>query len=166
MNPPQDPDSRAVVTSSARSYVIENDRERERLRALVARLGDAELGVHVNQHWTIAGVLAHVAFWDARQLVLIGKLERDEPFTSDDVEPDDATWINDSVRPLAHAIAPREAARLAVRLADETDARIAAMAPGRLWPNDPTSLVIAFRSEHRAEHLDEIEAALQKRSSP
>ena len=158
---PQDPDSRAVIgTSDDRSYIIANDRERERLRALVARLGDAELTLQVNEHWTIAGVLAHVAFWDARALVLIRKLERDEPFTPDDVEPNDVTWVNDSVRPLAHAIAPREAARLAVRLADETDARIAAMAPGRLWPNDQTSLVNAFRSEHRAEHLDEIEAAL------
>jgi hypothetical protein len=155
-----------TATSGDRSYVLANDRERERLRALVAHLGDAELMLRVNEHWTIAGVLAHMAFWDARVLVLIGKLERNEPFTSDDVEPDDATWINDSVRPLAHAIAPREAARLAVRLAEETDGRIAAMAPGRLWPNDPTSLVVAFRSEHRAEHLDEVEAALQKRSSP
>ena len=151
-----------IGRSDDRSYISANDRERERLRALVARLGDAELTLQVNEHWTIAGVLAHVAFWDARQLVLIGKLERDEPFTPDDVEPDDATWINDSVRPLAHAIEPREAARLAVRLADETDARIASIAPDRLWPNDPTSLVVASRSEHRSEHLDEIEGALRR----
>lgn len=118
--------------------------------------------MQVNEEWTIAGVLAHIAFWDARALVLVRKLERGEPFTPDDVEPNDVTWINDSVRPLAHAIAPREAARLAVSLADETDARIAAMAPSRLSPNDPTSLVNAFRSEHRSEHLDEIEAALRR----
>jgi len=149
-------------TPSDSSYTLANDRERERLRALVARLSDAELSVRLNDDWTVAGVLAHVAFWDARALVLTRKLERDEPFTPDDVEPDDVTWINDSVRPLAHAIAPREAARLALRLADETDARIAAMAPSRLWPNDTTSLVKAFRSEHRAEHLDEIEAALRR----
>jgi hypothetical protein len=149
-------------TSGDRSYVLANDRERERLRALVARLSDAELSVRVNDDWTVAGVLAHVGFWDARALVLTRKLERDEPFTPDDVEPNDVTWINDSVRPLAHAIAPREAARLALRLAGETDERIAAMAPDRLWPNDPTSLVNAFRSEHRAEHLDEIEAALRR----
>ena len=68
-----------IGTSDDRSYMIATDRERERLRALVARLGDAELTVQVNEHWTIAGVLAHVAFWDARALVLIGKLERDEP---------------------------------------------------------------------------------------
>ena len=149
-------------TPSDSSYTLANDRERERLPALVARLSDAELSVRLNDDWTVAGVLAHVAFWDARALVLTRKLERDEPFTPDDVEPDDVTWINDSVRPLAHAIAPREAARLALRLADETDARIAAMAPSRLWPNDTTSLVKAFRSEHRAEHLDEIEAALRR----
>jgi hypothetical protein len=45
-----------------RSYVEQNTRERERLRALVARLGDDELRSHVNQHWTVAGVLGHIAF--------------------------------------------------------------------------------------------------------
>jgi sulfite reductase beta subunit-like hemoprotein len=143
-----------------RSYEQENDRERARMRALVERLTDEDLRRSVNEHWTVAAVLGHIAFWDARASFLAGKLERGAAFTASDVEPHDVSWINDSTRPLIHAIAPREAALLALRIADETDRRVAALAPERLWPNDPGSLLNAFRSKHRAEHLDEIEASL------
>jgi hypothetical protein len=144
------------------SFIEANDRERERLRALVERLTDEQLRRSVNEHWTVAAVLGHVAFWDARVLFLAGKLDRGEPFTPYDVEPHDVSWINDSARPLIHAIAPREAARLALRLAEETDRRVAGLAPERLWPMDPQSLINPLRAAHRGEHLDEIEAALAR----
>ena len=69
-------------------------------------------------------------------------------------------WINDATRPLIHAIAPREAAQLAWRLAEDTDRRVASLAPDRMYPNDAHSPLNAFRADHRAEHLDQIEAAL------
>jgi sulfite reductase beta subunit-like hemoprotein len=150
-----------------RSYVEQNNRERERLRALVERLGDDELRGPVNEHWTVAGVLGHIAFWDARVLFLADKLERGVPFTPSDVEPENVDWINDSTRPLIHAIAPREAARLALRLAEETDGRVASIAPTTMWPLNPNSLLNPLRAAHRAEHLDQIEAALgAQQSSP
>ena len=40
-----------------RSYVADNARELERLRALISRLSDQDLGSMVNEHWTVAGVL-------------------------------------------------------------------------------------------------------------
>lgn len=144
-------------------YVEENDRERARLRSLVERLTDAELERPVNDSWTVAGVLAHVAFWDLRAQYLAGKLERGEAVTESDVEPDDPSWVNDSTRPLLHAIAPRAAAQLALRIAEETDTRVSNLAPGLLWPADPDSPLNAFRSEHRREHLDEVEASLEGR---
>jgi hypothetical protein len=152
--------------SGDRSYVEQNNRERERLRALVERLSDDELSSPVNEHWTVAGVLGHIAFWDARVLFLADKLMRGVPFTPSDVEPENVDWINDSTRPLIHAIAPRDAARLALRLAEETDGRVATLEPATMWPLDPNSLLNPMRAAHRAEHLDEIEAALggQERS--
>src|SRR5439155_215005 len=106
----------------------------------------------------------------ARNLMLAAKLERSVPFSPSDVEPEDVSWINDATRPLIHAIPPRDAARLALRLAEETDARVASLPPAKLWPADPTSLVNPLRAAHRAEHLDEFEAALgrerRRRSSP
>lgn len=143
-----------------RSYVAENTRERERLRALVERLGEPELRAPVNEHWTVAGVLGHIAFWDARVLALGDKLERGVAFTSDDDEPEDVDWINDATRPLIHAIRPADAAGLALRIAEETDARVASLPADRLWPEDPDSPINALRASHRGEHLDEIESAL------
>ena len=117
----------------------------------------------VNEHWTVAGVLGHIAFWDARALVLADKLERGVPFSPSDAEPEDVTLINDATRPLIHAIAPREAAQLALHQAEQTDRRIASLAPALIaatWPEDPNSPLNPLRATHRAEHLDEIEAAL------
>jgi hypothetical protein len=146
--------------SEDRPYVAENTRERERLRSLVERLSDDELLLPVNEYWTVAAVFGHIAFWDARILSLADKLERGVPFEPSDTEPEDVDWINDASRPLIHAIAPREAARLALRIAEETDARVATLPPERLWPRDPESPLYAVRASHRGEHLDEVEAAL------
>lgn len=143
-----------------RSHVEENARELERMRALVTRLADEDLRRPVNEYWTVAGVLGHIAFWDGRALALASKLERGVPFAASDHEPEDVDWINDATRPLIHAIEPREAARVALAIAEETDRRVAALPPDRMWPVDPDCPLNAFRSMHRAEHLDHIEAAL------
>jgi hypothetical protein len=146
--------------SADASYNERNRRERERMRALVERLSDDDLRRPVNEHWTVAALFLHIAFWDARNRWLTDKVQSGVPFSPSDVEPDDVTWINDSTRAFLHAIPPRDAARLALRLAEEADAGVASLPPERTWPADPTSLVNPVRAEHRAEHLDEIEAAL------
>jgi hypothetical protein len=138
-----------------------NTRERDRMRALVERLSDDELLGQVNEYWTVAGVLGHIAFWDARVLALAEKLERGMPFAPSDNEPEDVDWINDASRPLIHAIEPRAVARLALDLAEEADRRVASLPPERTWPEDPDSPINPLRATHRGEHLDDIEAALQ-----
>lgn len=143
-----------------RQYVEQNRRELERLRSLVARLGDDDLRRPVNEHWTVAGVLGHIAFWDGRALALADKLERGVPFSPSDTEPEDVDWINDATRPLIHAVAPSEMARLALRIAEDTDRRVEALPPDRMWPGDVSSPLNAVRAGHRGEHLDDIEAAL------
>lgn len=144
-----------------RSYVEQNTRERERMRALVERLDEQALGLAVNEYWTVAGVLGHIAFWDARILSLADKLERGEPFLSSDTEPEDVDWINDASRPLIHAVPPVELARLSLRIAEETDARVATLPTDRLYPADPDSPLYAVRASHRGEHLDDVETALR-----
>jgi len=138
-------------------------RERERMRSIVESASDDDLRFSVNPHWTVAGVLGHIAFWDARVLALADKLERGEPFISSDREPEDVDWINDASRALIHAIPPREGALLALEIAEETDARVASLPLDRLWPTDPDSPLYATRASHRGEHLDEVEAALRSR---
>jgi hypothetical protein len=143
-----------------RPYIARNTAERERLRRLVERLTDDDLLRRVNEHWTVAGVLGHIAFWDARSLWLADRIDRGIAFTPSDVEPEDVTWINDATRPLIHAIPPRAAADLALRIAEEIDRRVAAISPSKTWPIDPNSLLNPVRAEHRGEHLDEIERIL------
>ncbi|MGZ8572076.1 MAG: DinB family protein [Actinomycetota bacterium] len=147
--------------SEDRPYLEENTRERERLHALVERLDEAQLRAPVNPHWMVAAVFGHIAFWDARVLALADKLERGVPFAASDSEPEDIDWINDATRPLIHAIPPLEAARLALEIAEETDARVATLPLDRLWPLDPDSPLNPVRAAHRGEHLDDVEAALR-----
>ncbi len=145
-----------------RPYIEPNTLQRERLRALVERLDEQALTESVNAYWTVAGVLGHIAYWDVRFLVLAEKVDRGEAWAPGDAEPD-GDWLNDSTRPLIHAIAPAEAARLALRVAEEADSRAASLPLARLWPWDPASPISPARGEHRGEHLDEIEAALRAR---
>ncbi|MGZ8631549.1 MAG: DinB family protein [Actinomycetota bacterium] len=146
--------------TKARSYIEENARELERLRSLVDGLSEDELRQPVNEYWTVAGVLGHIAFWDARMLALSDKLERGVPFTASDAEPEDVDWINDASRALIHAVPPAELARLSLQIAEETDSRVATLPLERLWPQDPDSPLYAVRASHRGEHLDDIEAVL------
>ena len=146
-----------------RSYIDDNTRERERMRALIEGLDDDALNAPVNEYWTVAGVLGHVAYWDIRVLVLTEKIDSGAPWAPGDAEPD-GDWLNDSTRPLIRAIRPRDAAEFALRIAEQTDARVAELPVDRFSPHDPESPIYAGRWEHRAEHLDEIEAALRARA--
>jgi hypothetical protein len=145
-----------------RSYVDANTRERERMRALVDGLDDDDLIAPVNEYWTVAGVFGHIAYWDIRVLVLAKKIESGEPWAPGDAEPD-GDWLNDSARPLIHAIRPRDAAQFAMLIVEQTDALVAGLPLDRLWPRDPDSPIYPRRGEHRSEHLDEIETALRAR---
>jgi hypothetical protein len=148
-----------------RTYVVDNARELERLRALVSKLSDQDLGSMVNENWTVAGVLGHMAFWDGRALFLAGKLQGDGAFTPSDTEPENVDWINDSTRPLIHAIPPRQAAEVALRIAEETDELVASLSPELVAKIDANSPLNPVRAHHRGEHLDEIEAALAGRDA-
>src|SRR5512132_4521613 len=132
------------------------------MRGLVDGLDDDALMAPVNEYWTVAGVLGHIAYWDIRVLVLAEKIDRGEPWAPGDAEPE-GDWLNDTTRPLIHAIAPRAAAELAMRIAEETDARVAGLPLERMAPLDEDSPIYPARGEHRGEHLDELERALRDR---
>ena len=145
-----------------RSYIEANARERERLRALIDGLDDDALALPVNEFWTVAAVLGHMAYWDIRVLVLAEKISSGEPWVAGDAEPD-GDWLNDTTRLLIHEIEPRRAAQFALKIAEQCDALVAELPLARVLPRDPGSPIWPARSDHRAEHLDEIEAALKAR---
>jgi hypothetical protein len=144
-----------------RAYVERNTHERERLRALVAGLTDDDLRRPVTDRWTVADMLGHLAFWDAYALSLVEKLEAGVPFSPADHEEVDVDPINAAARALVSAMPPRQVAELAVRLAEAVDRGVATLDPQRLWPEDPACPLNPLRADHRAEHLDDIEAALR-----
>ena len=149
--------------SAERPYVAVNDAERERLRSLVTGLSDEELRRGMPAGWTVAGVLAHIGFWDARILYLLDRWEGGTDPSEVDHEPEDVDWVNDSAKPLCLALPPRDAARLALRLAEETDRRVEALDEKMLAKIEAGGNPINLsRAEHRKEHLDEVEHALRR----
>jgi len=144
-----------------RPWNTENDAERTRLIALVARLTDDDLATPMPAGWTVAGVLAHLAFWDARAKRLIEKWEGGTPPSEVDREWDDVDVVNDAAKPLCLALPPRVAADLAVRLARETDASVAGMSDELIRQMEEIGDIFYLaRAAHRREHLDEIESIL------
>jgi hypothetical protein len=148
--------SLSCSTNLARA-TAENDAERERLRSLVTRLSDEELGRPMPAGWTVAAVLAHVGFWDTRAIFWLDKWERGVKPSAPDFETrEDVEWINNSAKPLCLALPPRDAAQLALRLAEEADGMLAKIRAA----GSPFNL---SRADHRKEHLDDIERALGAR---
>ena len=141
-----------------RTYIAQNDAERGRLRGLVGRLTDADLARAMPAGWTVAGVLAHLAFWDQRILVLLEQWEQ-SPSKPPRIENEaDTDWINDASKPFLLALAPRQAADLAVTIADIVDGKVAALPDDLVVRNAAAgSPLNLLRAEHRAEHLREIE---------
>ena len=140
-----------------RSHDRETDAERVRLRALVARLSDADLARPMPGGWTVAAVLAHTAYWDARALYWLDKWAggvAPTPYEHENVEA-----VNDAAKPLCLALPPRTAADLALRLAEEADGKVKALSDEmlvriRTTGGPPFNL---SRGIHRKEHLDDIE---------
>jgi hypothetical protein len=147
-----------------RSFVAQNNAERQRLRTLANRLSDHELGRQLPAGWTIAGVLGHLAFWDQRVLALLERWQKDgAAAVPQALNPADVDWINDATKPLLLALPTRRAAELAVSIAEAVDARVQALPEAFLSRNaGASSPVNLVRAQHRREHLDEIEAALDR----
>lgn len=144
-----------------RSFVSENDSERARLRAFVARLSDADLARPLPAGWTVATVLGHVAFWDQRILLLLDAWQQNGIAPPPHHEAD-TDWINDAGKPFLLALPPRQLADLAVTIAEAVDGKIAALPDDLVTRNTAAGSPLNFRrAEHRREHLDEIEAALR-----
>ena len=145
-----------------RGFVEENRQARDRLAGLVGRLSDAELARPLPAGWTGAAVLAHVAFWDQRILVLLEQSQKPGARASSRIHEADVDWINDSAKALCLALPPRRAAELAVAVAAAVDGRIEALSDDFVTRNAATDPPINLhRAEHRRQHLDEIEAALR-----
>lgn len=142
-------------------YAQQNDESRQRLKALVSRLSDADLARSTDYGWTVAALLAHLAFWDQRMIVIL-KRWREEGF---DPSPIDAAAVNDSLRVICHALEPRKAVELCLSYAEAADAELATLTPELVKQIEEHAAATDTqyrmnRSLHRDGHLNDIEALL------
>jgi len=129
-----------------RSYVAENEAELTRLRTLVDAMSDRELAGPMAAGWTVAGVLAHLAFWDYRIVTLLDRWGADgrgtPPNAPGSYDEETVDWINDACKPLVLALPPRVAARVAVEAAVAADERVAELSDDLLAEDERTGSFI------------------------
>ncbi len=140
------------------SFIERTRASTRRMRELVARLSDEELGHPVGHDWTASIALAHLAFWDRRVLYVLEQTEREGKLSTPQIDIAD----NDISLPLWAVIPPREAARLAIETAETLDKRLENFPPKLLEEIYTYNKRWVIRSLHRGEHLDEVDAALKK----
>ena len=141
-----------------RSFVALNRASTKRIRAMIARLSDEEMQMRVGEHWTVAIVFAHLAFWDRRVMYVLDMTERDGKLFVPEID----IFVNDLSLPLWAAIPPRQAAKICIESAERVDARLENYPPKLLDEIHAYNKRWVVRALHRGEHLDEAEAALKK----
>lgn len=141
-----------------RSFVERNRASTNRIRKMAARLRDEELQHPVGEHWTVAIMMAHLAFWDRRVMYVLDMTERDGKLFIPDID----IFVNDLSLPLWAVIPPREAARIAIETAETLDKRLESFPPALLEEIYTYNKRWVERGLHRNEHLDEADEALEK----
>lgn len=141
------------------AFIERNRASTQRIREM-ARLSEAEMQTRVGEHWTVAIVLAHLAFWDRRVIYVLERTEQDGALFVPQLD----IVINDLSLPLWAAIPPREAARIAIETAEALDQRLEAFPTALLEEIYTYNKRWVDRSLHRNEHLDEADAALKQRN--
>jgi len=140
-----------------RSFTEDNRKSRERLKALAARLTDTDLALELADGWSVSALLAHMAFWDRRMLVLIQRWKKDG------VGPSgiDSDAVNDAMQPLWRAVEPRAALLLALEAAEAVDRELDGLPDEMIEQITASGVWFRFqRAVHRNGHLDPLEAAL------
>ena len=142
-----------------RSYVVENEAERARLKAIVDRLTDGDLARAMSEDWTVGVGLMHLAFWDGLSL---SKFEEWERTGAVQIPPlqDMVDGINHAMLPWWRTIAPAQIRHAVVAAAEVVDRKAETLpAPiiEAILAVRPRSLA---RATHRRQHLDQIERAL------
>ncbi len=143
-------------------YTVDNAAELEHLMKLTSRLTDADLSRPADAGWTVAGLLAHLAFWDQRAIVLLRRWKQSG------IGPSamDTDVVNEATRLHCLAIAPRAAVQLAVTSAAAIDNEIEQLDPHFLAAVETDGKTVHLnRAEHRRLHLGDIERLLATKAT-
>jgi DinB superfamily len=153
-----------TVSRAVGGHVEHNDESRQRLAALLDRLGGGDAELEIDDTWTVGALLAHLAFWDrlvqARWEYAI-RTGAPTPPGLDEVLTD---FINDASISIWRGIDPGRLAAVVTSAAETVDALIAGLPAGSVEAiareGRPRLL---DRSFHRSEHIAAIEGRLAAR---
>jgi len=120
-------------------------------------MADEELGYYMDQGWTVAAVLAHLAFWDQRACSLLRRWKENGVSPS----PIDIDNVNEALLPILLALPPRQAAELAITAAEAVDGELSNASSELVMAIEAQGKFRLRRSEHRQEHLDQIGRSLK-----
>jgi hypothetical protein len=146
-----------MIMPVSQEIAMSNRTETERMRRLVKRLTGPMFAVRLRNGWTVAGALAHVAFWDRQRLCVLQR------WSSGKYGPGeyDGEVFNAALQPLLELIPPERVAEAAVQTAEEIDALLLQLSDEVIAdvlarPNPPR----LDRGSHRGYHLNQIDEAL------
>ncbi len=141
------------------AFAESNRSQTERLRKIVQSLNSATFAVRLTNGWTVAGILAHLAFWDRQRLCLMRRWAAGDMCSG----AYHGELFNETMQPLLELIPGDRAAAAAIQAAEEVDAFLVQVS------DDVVSVALARpdkpnldRGSHRGYHLDQIEKALAK----
>jgi hypothetical protein len=138
-------------------FIEENNASRRRLKAIIERLKDEDFARTTADGWTVSSLLAHLAFWDQRVVVLLRRWKA----SGVDESPVDSDMINDANKPILLALEPHHAVELCLASAEAADAEVEALSPKLYEQIQASSNHFRFnRSLHRNGHLNQIEKLL------
>jgi len=140
-----------------RSFIELNRISRERMRTIAERCSDEEMLTKVGEHWTVAIVYAHIAWWDRRVMYVLDMTERNGELFIPEID----IFVNDLSLPLWAAVPAREAVRIAMENAKAVDKRLEEYPETYLEEIFMYNKRWVIRALHRNEHLDEAETALK-----
>ncbi len=145
------------------SVADRNRASTERLRALTEGLARDQLRREIDQPWTGAALLAHIAFWDRfvrERWKMAAEEGRATPPTTDERLMD---GINDAALPQWLIVEPEAAIRECFAAATEIDSFVASLDEATLAELDRQGRPrLADRSIHRLDHLATLEPALRR----
>jgi hypothetical protein len=144
-------------------YSQQNAESRRHLEVLARQLSDQDLIRSTDYGWTVSALLAHLAFWDQRMLMILRRWLT-EGF---DNSPIDSAVVNDSLRVICHALEPRTAVELCLSSAEAVDAEFDKLTPElvKQLEDHAAATQTQFRMNralHREDHVKDIEALLKK----
>jgi hypothetical protein len=138
-------------------YRSENAASKDRLFFLLDALAPERLGFRLQNGWTVADALVHLAFWDSYCLDLLRGWEKGSmPGKSANIDA-----INAAINALSRTIAPETAVTLVKQAAEAVDLEIESLSPALVTAIDASEhRYLLFRCWHRNAHLKTLESEL------